>query len=93
MSEPPAGQLRLATPATLNFSVELVKEVSTKFRSTLFSTGGDEVNLPCYMDDPQTQADLSRSGQTIDEALNTFILAEHAVIRDQGKTPVVKEGR
>lgn len=44
------------------------------------------------MDDPQTQMDLARTGQTIDEALNTFLLAEHAVIRDQAKTPVVKEG-
>lgn len=83
----------MATPATVNFSVELVKEVSSKFKSTLFSTGGDEVNLPCYEDDPQTQADLAESGQTIDEALNAFILAEHAVIRAQGKTPIVKEGK
>ena len=91
-TEPPAGQLRLATPATLNFSVELISSVSTKFRSSLFSTGGDEVNTNCYAQDAQTQADLASSGMSLDEALNNFLLSTHAVVRAQGKTPIVKEG-
>ncbi|GJE96907.1 glycoside hydrolase family 20 protein [Phanerochaete sordida] len=91
-NEPPAGQLRLATPATLNFSVELVSAVSSKFRSSLFSTGGDEVNTNCYAQDAQTQADLQASGMTLDEALDQFLHATHAVVRAQGKTPIVKEG-
>ncbi|EKM55102.1 glycoside hydrolase family 20 protein [Phanerochaete carnosa HHB-10118-sp] len=90
-SEPPAGQLRLATPATVNFTVALVASVSAKFRSALFSTGGDEVNANCYTQDTQTQADLAQSGLSFDEALNEFLLATHAVIRAQGKTPIVKE--
>lgn len=91
--EPPAGQLRLATPATINFSVELVGSVSSKFRSSLFSTGGDEVNTNCYSQDAQTQADLETSGLSLDEALDNFLHATHAVIRRQGKTPIVKEGK
>ncbi|KAI5123101.1 hypothetical protein M0805_001457 [Coniferiporia weirii] len=90
-NEPPAGQLRLATPATLNFSVTLVESVSSKFRSSLFSTGGDEVNANCYTQDAQTQADLAHSGLSFDQALDVFLKAEHAVIRAQGKTPIVKE--
>ncbi|EJC98475.1 beta-hexosaminidase [Fomitiporia mediterranea MF3/22] len=90
-NEPPAGQLRLATPATINFSVELVSSVSTKFKSSLFSTGGDEVNANCYEQDPQTQADLNAMGWTLDEALNNFLNVTHTVIRGQGKTPIVKE--
>lgn len=90
--EPPAGQLRLATPATVNFSVQLVSSVSKNFRSALFSTGGDEVNNACYTMDSQTQADLAASGLSLDEALNNFLLATHAVIRNEGKTPIVKEG-
>ncbi|KAH8114791.1 beta-hexosaminidase [Phellopilus nigrolimitatus] len=90
-NEPPAGQLRLASPSTINFSVALVDSVSQKFRSTLFSTGGDEVNENCYTQDTQTQADLAKAGLSLDEALNNYLLETHAVIRAQGKTPIVKE--
>ncbi|THH09831.1 hypothetical protein EW145_g1735 [Phellinidium pouzarii] len=90
-NEPPAGQLRLATPATVNFSVALIEAVSTKFRSSLFSTGGDEVNEKCYAQDVQTQADLESAGLDLDGALDIFLKAEHAVVRAQGKTPIVKE--
>ncbi|KAL5501845.1 NAG1_3 [Sanghuangporus vaninii] len=90
-NEPPAGQLRLATPSTLNFSVALVSSVSSKFRSTLFSTGGDEVNTNCYAQDAQTQEDLNNSGLSLDEALDRFLHETHAVIRSQGKTPIVKQ--
>jgi hexosaminidase len=58
----------------------------------MFSTGGDEVNLNCYTQDAQTQADLKSSNRTFDQALDDFLHAEHAGIRKLGKTPVVKEG-
>ncbi|KAI0299509.1 N-acetylhexosaminidase [Russula brevipes] len=57
-AEPPAGQLRLASPATINFTVGLLSAVASLFPSTLFSTGGDEINTRCYHDDAQTQQDL-----------------------------------
>src|SRR6267142_2395060 len=38
--EPPAGQLRLASPATVNFTVGLLSAVAELFPSTLLSTGG-----------------------------------------------------
>lgn len=61
-------------------------------RSTMFSTGGDEVNVACYMQDAQTQADLAEAGVDLDGALNAFVLALQDVLRGQGKTPIVKEG-
>jgi len=61
--------------------------------STLFSTGGDELNVNCYTKDPQTQADLARSGKTLEQALDTFTQTSHDALRSIGKTPVVWEGR
>ncbi len=59
--EPPAGQLRLASSKTTQFTANLIKAVSSMFPSKLFSTGGDEINQECYAKDPQTQQDLRAS--------------------------------
>ncbi|KAH9983700.1 N-acetylhexosaminidase [Russula compacta] len=88
-NEPPAGQLRLASPATINFTVGLLSAVAELFPSTLFSTGGDEINVRCYEDDAQTQRDLN--GRTLDQSLEAFTQATHGAIRKLGKTPVVWE--
>jgi hexosaminidase len=89
-NEPPAGQLRLASPATLNFTVGLLSAVAGLFPSTLFGTCGDEINIRCYADDAQTQSDLS--GRTLNQALDAFTQATHGALRKLGKTPVVWEG-
>ena len=57
----------------------------------LFSTGGDEVNAPCYADDPETQASLNATGKNISQALDSFVTTMHSALRAQGKTPVVWE--
>jgi len=88
-NEPPAGQLRLASPATIKFTVGLLSAIAKLFPSTLFSTGGDEINARCYTDDAQTQSDLS--GRTLNQALDAFTQATHGALRKLGKTPVVWE--
>ena len=90
-NEPPAGQLRLADPATINFTAGMLSAAAKMFPSTLFSTGGDQLNRPCYQDDAQTQQDLG--GRTVEQALNNFTQATHGAIRSLGKTPVVWEGK
>ena len=47
----------------------------------------------CYVQDPQTQADLTESGLTLDEALDNFLHETHAVLTGMGKNPIVKEGK
>jgi hexosaminidase len=89
-NEPPAGQLRLASPSTVNFTVGMLSSVAGMFPSTLFSTGGDEINAQCYADDAQTQRDLN--GRTLEQALDAFTQATHGALKDLGKTPVVWEG-
>ncbi|KAH8114178.1 N-acetylhexosaminidase, partial [Phellopilus nigrolimitatus] len=89
--EPPAGQLRLASSSTTNFTASLLAAVANLLPSSLFSTGGDEVNIPCYDDDPQTQAELNATGRTLEQALNVFTQATHSALRNLGKTPVVWE--
>ncbi|KAI0754519.1 N-acetylhexosaminidase [Daedaleopsis nitida] len=90
-AEPPSGQLRIASSATTNFTAELLSAVARMFPSTLMSTGGDEVNLRCYAQDPATQADLMASGRTIEEALDVFTQKTHGAIMAEGKTPAVWE--
>ena len=91
-SEPPSGQLRLATPATINFTASLFTSLAQQFPSNLVSTGGDEFNEECYVQDPQTRADLQASGQTLAQALGTFVRTMQGVLQKEGKTPVVWEG-
>ena len=90
-NEPPAGQLRLASPAAVNFTVDLLSAVAEMFPSTLFSTGGDEINAQCYKDDPETQQELA--GRNLSQALGAFTQATHGALRSLGKTPVVWEGK
>ncbi|KAF8817042.1 N-acetylhexosaminidase [Phlegmacium glaucopus] len=90
-NEPPAGQLRLASAATANFTASLISSIARTLPSTLFSTGGDELNVNCYAQDPQTQADLAQSGRTLEQALDVFTQTSHNALRSIGKTPVVWE--
>ena len=92
-SEPPAGQLRLANAQTIQFTANLLTAVAKMFPSTLFSTGGDEINANCYTQDAQTQQELSAAGKTFEQALDSFTQATHKAIEGQGKTPVVWEGQ
>ncbi|KAF8964336.1 N-acetylhexosaminidase [Flammula alnicola] len=90
-NEPPAGQLRLASPATANFTASLISSIARTLPSTMFSTGGDELNVNCYTQDAQTQAELQQSGKTLEQALDTFTQTTHGALKAIGKTPVVWE--
>ncbi|PSS34074.1 hypothetical protein PHLCEN_2v1868 [Hermanssonia centrifuga] len=90
-NEPPAGQLRFASPATTNFTAGLLAATAKLFPSSLFSTGGDELNVNCYTQDEETQQILSETGQTLEEALDKFTRATHGALEQLGKTPVVWE--
>ncbi|KAJ7644582.1 glycoside hydrolase family 20 protein [Roridomyces roridus] len=90
-NEPPAGQLRLATPAAVNFTKEVIGAAAKALPGKYFSTGGDEVNMKCYDDDAQTQADLKASGQTFEQALSAFVGATHSALAALGKSAVVWE--
>ncbi|PIL36481.1 hypothetical protein GSI_00170 [Ganoderma sinense ZZ0214-1] len=89
-SEPPAGQLRIASPATVSFAEALFDSVASTLHSRMMSSGGDEVNLPCWEEDEQTQDDLAERNITIAEALNEFVQAVQGVIVSHGKTPFIK---
>ena len=90
--EPPAGQLRFPDPKVVNFTSSLFKAVAPNFPSKYMSTGGDELNVNCFTQDVQTQQLLNSTGQTFEQALNTFTMATHKALAQAGKTPVVWEG-
>lgn len=90
-NEPPAGQLRFAVPEVVNFTASLISSVAQTLVSKYFSTGGDELNTNCYVNDTVTQQQLNQTGMTLNDALNTFTQATHGALIAQGKTPVVWE--
>ncbi|KAL0960600.1 hypothetical protein HGRIS_005632 [Hohenbuehelia grisea] len=90
-NEPPAGQLRLASPSTVNFTASVISAAAAELSSTLFSTGGDELNTNCYTEDTATQADLKSQGRSLEQALSVFMHATHSALSKLGKTPVVWE--
>ncbi|THG95588.1 hypothetical protein EW026_g6090 [Hermanssonia centrifuga] len=89
-SEPPAGQLRIASNSTLSFALQMFDSVASNLRGPMMSSGGDEVNLPCWQEDEATVQDLEQSGTTIEDALNAFIQAVQAVLTARGKVPLIK---
>ena len=91
-NEPPAGQIRIANPAAVNFTGDMLAAIAKTLPSSLFSIGGDEVNTNCYTTDPATQQDLKDSGKTFDQALSDFVQSNQEVLTGIGKTPVVWEG-
>lgn len=90
--EPPAGQLRVASGNTTQFTAGLLSTIADLFPSTYFSTGGDEVNQPCYDEDEETQAALNSTGKTFEQALDIFTQATHGALKEKGKTAIVWEG-
>ena len=92
ITEPPAGQLRFTSPATVTFTTNLLSAIAKMFPSKYFSTGGDELNEACYTADAETQKTLNSTGETLEQALSNFTVATHAALIKQGKTPVVWEG-
>ncbi|KAK2465291.1 hypothetical protein APHAL10511_002645 [Amanita phalloides] len=90
-NEPPAGQLRVASPTATKFTASLVSSAASLFHSKYFSTGGDEINMNCYNQDAQTQAELAQQNKTFEQALSTFTQSIHLALREKGKTPVVWE--
>ncbi|KAI0075466.1 N-acetylhexosaminidase [Panus rudis PR-1116 ss-1] len=89
-NEPPAGQLRIASNATISFVETLFQTVIGLLNSTMMSSGGDEVNLPCWMEDEETVADLEKDNGTIAEALNQFIGHIQEVMKKNNKRPFIK---
>ncbi len=92
IAEPPAGQLRFVNATVTSYIADLFTAAAKIFPSTLFSTGGDELNTNCYAVDTPTQAALNASGSTLEEALNVFTQKTHQALEAKGKTPVVWEG-
>lgn len=58
----------------------------------MFGTGGDEINTNCYQKDPSTQEDLKLSGETLEQALDSFTQSTHGALRQLGKKVVVWQG-
>ncbi|KAH9950692.1 N-acetylhexosaminidase [Amylocystis lapponica] len=90
-NEPPAGQLRLANETVAKWTAGLFTELSKMFPSSIISTGGDEINVPCYSDDEQTQLELNSTKRTFNDALDTFTSYTHGALAAAGKTPAVWE--
>lgn len=90
-NEPPAGQLRLASAETQNFTASLITAAASLFNSKFFSTGGDEINANCYTADNETQSALTAASQTFEQALSAFTVKNHDALGAIGKTPVVWE--
>ncbi|KAJ3988339.1 N-acetylhexosaminidase [Lentinula detonsa] len=89
--EPPAGQLRLADATVANFTAEVLAAVAKSLPSTMFSTGGDELDTACYSADEPTQMILNETGRTLFEALDDFTATTHGALHTLGKTTVVWE--
>ncbi|KAI0727894.1 N-acetylhexosaminidase [Fomitopsis betulina] len=90
-NEPPAGQLRFTNSTIASWTAGIFTELAKLFPSSVISTGGDEINVPCYDADEETQLDLNATGLSFNDALATFTNLTHGALEAAGKTPVVWE--
>ncbi|KAM0793381.1 hypothetical protein ACM66B_000835 [Microbotryomycetes sp. NB124-2] len=90
-AEPPTGQLRLSEQTT-RFTGDIIDSVADMMKSPYFSTGGDEVNDNCYLEDEPTRTEMQRRGDvSLDALLSDFVGSVHAGLKAAQKTPVVWE--
>ena len=89
-AEPPSGQLKLDSPAVTEFIKTLYGDLlpRTSPYTTLFHTGGDEINAEVYTLDPTVR---SNNTQTIAALLQKFISNAHSLVRANNLTPMVWE--
>ncbi|GAA5964192.1 hypothetical protein JCM8115_002822 [Rhodotorula mucilaginosa] len=90
-AEPPAGQITLGHHDALLFSERLLHEAALLTASPLLSTGGDEINERCYLEDEDTAAVMRSRNATLDDLLGEFVIGTHDTVRQHGKIPVVWE--
>ncbi|KAL8280208.1 hypothetical protein RQP46_007322 [Phenoliferia psychrophenolica] len=86
-NEPPAGQLRLDDEEVLGFAKNLTGTIAKLTSSPYFSTGGDEINVACYAQDPAMNA----SSVNLNDSISVFVEGLHATLSEIGKTPIVWE--
>nr|XP_031862319.1 uncharacterized protein CI109_002284 [Kwoniella shandongensis]KAA5529391.1 hypothetical protein CI109_002284 [Kwoniella shandongensis] len=87
--QPPAGQLRFANQETTEFTSAILSDVVDLAKSRYLSTGGDEINSNCMLEDKDTKDALTMNGWDLDDALDDFTKKTHATLREKGVTPVV----
>lgn len=96
-NEPPAGQLRIGHPPAEQFLQNYFKSLLPTLPNPFFHTGGDEVNIPCYVNDPIVSAaakNRSSDGNVttgVELLLADWVQGLHKVVRQEKKTPIVWE--
>ncbi|KAJ2857486.1 Glucosamine-6-phosphate isomerase (Glucosamine-6-phosphate deaminase) (GNPDA) (GlcN6P deaminase) [Coemansia erecta] len=86
-AEPPSGQLNIAKPAATEFANNIVDEYAALFTDDMFHLGGDEVNRPCWNDDPDVQSYLkSHPNATVETLLAAFYTSVHNGLAKLNKT-------
>ncbi|OJA15942.1 hypothetical protein AZE42_02651 [Rhizopogon vesiculosus] len=90
-SEPPAGQPRFALPEVMNYTTSLLVDIANILPSSYISTGGDELNTNCYVNDTLTQMQLNSTNAALNDDLNTFTSTTYGAPIAAGKTPVMWE--
>ena len=79
-------------PEAVDLVVGIFTELASALPSALFSTGGDEINMPCYTDDYEFQQILNETGLDFNGALASFTAQTHKPLIEGGKTVAVWEG-
>lgn len=72
----------------------LLKDAADVFvNQSLFSIGGNDINIKCYNDDKTTQTDLLVNDWSIEEAIGNFTAAMYKTLTSANKTTVVWDGK
>ena len=89
-NEPPSGQVKLTSPDVKTFFNTLYSDLLPRVSpySSLFHTGGDEINANVYTLDPALKTNDSKALQP---HLQSFVQNLHNKIRANGMTPMVWE--
>ena len=94
LTEPPAGQFLVTSDNTTQYAQLLLQDAADVFvNQSLFSIGGNDINIKCYDDDKTTQTDLLVNDWSIQDAIGNFTGAMYKTLAAANKTTVVWDGK
>ncbi|KAG0366909.1 hypothetical protein BGZ54_004716 [Gamsiella multidivaricata] len=95
-AEPPSGQLNPIIPKTYEVVQGVYDQFLPLFKDKYAHAGADEVNINCWNNTDSVvkymkSKNITRDASGFDSILNEFVSKQHAMLRKEGKTPVVWE--
>ncbi|KAI9264831.1 glycoside hydrolase superfamily [Sporodiniella umbellata] len=90
-AEPPAGQLNVVHPGTMELVRDVIQDVTSQFPDSFYHAGGDEINPKCWPTNQEMSDYVKKHNITFEDLWNNF--TDHSIeyVTKQNKRPMLWE--